>query len=344
MATKKKSARYTYNYYDETGRRRTKTFTAPTKAKARRLSEEWEEEHLNGSKHAPMTVLCALNAYIDGKAPVLSPSTVRSYRGIVSARIEGTNIADIDVSDLTLSDVQKWVNGEVMDKLSPKTVKDHTALLKSATKAYTKKLDWDSLALPQQVKFEGHTPSDDEIRTLLKYTHGQSDPTLYRAILLTAFGLLRRSELCALTAADIHGNAITINKALVRSDSGAWVIKSTKTTDSTRTIVYPEFVIRELSEITDRIVECNPDALVRRFERALKFAKLPHFRWHDLRHYGASIMMYMDGVSQRTIENRGGWSRNSPVLKRIYQNTMAEKERQETERVNAYFSQFEVKK
>lgn len=339
---KKKNAHYKYNYYDADGKRHCKTFTASTRAKARQLSEEWEDEYLNGKKRVPMTVLCALNAYIDGKAPVLSPSTVRSYRGVVSARIEGKPIADIDVSDLTLSDVQKWVNSEVTDNLSPKSVKDHFSLLRSAAKPMTRRLDWDAVALPQQRKFQGHTPTDAEIRQLLDYTRQQSDPTLYRAILLTAFGPLRRSEVCALTNKDIRGNAVTIDKALVRNDAGGWDIKTTKTIDSTRVIIYPDFVIRELSGISDRIVSCNPDALARRFERALKFAKLPHFRFHDLRHYGASIMMYMDGVSQRTIENRGGWSRNSPILRRIYQNTLADKEKAETEKINSYFSQFEA--
>lgn len=343
MAEKKKKARFTYNYYDETGRRRTKTFTAGTRAKARKLSEIWEEEYLDGEKHIKITVLDAVNAYIDGKAPVLSPSSVRSYRGIASARIEGRPIANIMVPALTLSDVQKWVNGEVMDNLSPKSVKDHTALLKSALKPYTRRIDWDSLALPQQRKFQGHTPTDAEIRQLLEYTSKQSDPTLYRAILLTAFGPLRRSEVCCIMDTDIHGNAITIDKAMVQDESSAWVIKSTKTMDSTRTIIYPDFVIKEISGIEGRIIDCNPHALVRRFERVLKYTKLPHFRFHDLRHYGASIMMYMEGVSQRTIENRGGWSRNSPVLKRIYQNTMAEKEKAETNIINTYFSQFEVK-
>lgn len=340
---KKKSATYKYNYYDENHKRRCKTFSAPTKAKARRLSEEWEDEYLNGDKHVSTTVLSALNTYIDSKAPVLSPSTVRSYRGVVSARIEGKPIADIAVSDLTLSDIQKWVNSEVMDNLSPKSVKDHFSLLRSATKAMTRRIEWDSIALPQPRRYQGHTPTDAEIRKLLDYTRQQSDPTLYRVILLTAFGPLRRSEVCALTNKDIRGNAVTINKALVRNDAGGWEIKSTKTIDSTRTIIYPDFVIRELSGISDRIVSCNPDALARRFERALKFAKLPHFRFHDLRHYGASIMAYMDGVSQRTIENRGGWSRNSPVLKRIYQNTLTDKEAAETETINAYFSRFEAK-
>ena len=340
---KRKSATFKYNYYDETGRRRCKTFSAPTRAAARRLAEEWEDEHLRGGNHAPMTIVAALNAFIDGKAPVLSPTTVRSYRGIVSSRFDGTELGDLEVSRLTLSDAQKWVNSGVVKGLSPKTVKDHLALFKSATKGLVR-FNWDDVAIPQQRRFVGHTPTDDEIQTLLAYTRGQSDPTLYRAILLTAFGPLRRSETCAIRPEDIHGNAVTIDKAMVKDDSGSWVIKTTKTADSTRTIVYPDFVIREIANAEGPyVINCNPDALARRFERALRFAKLPHFRFHDLRHYGASIMMYMGGISQRTIENRGGWSRNSPVLRQIYQNTLADKEAAETEKINLYFSQFEVK-
>ena len=339
MGRPKKKIIQKYNYYDAEGKRRCKTFTAyGDKELALKVAEF--EMTLPKEGVPSMTILAAVNAYIDGKAPVLSPSTVRSYKGIVSARIENDKIASLYTRSLTLQDVQDWINREVMDNLSPKTVKDHTALLRSATKPYTF-FDWDKLTLPQPKKYQGHTPNDDEIKTLIEYTRKQSDPTLYRAILLTTFGPLRRSEVCAITDKDIKGNDITIDKAVVRSDTGAWITKSTKTMDSTRTITYPDFVIKELKGITGRIVQCNPDALARRFERAVKFAKLPHIRFHDLRHYGASIMMYL--VSQHTIESRGGWSTNSPVLRKIYQNTLKDKEREETEKINEYFKKFEAK-
>ena len=327
------SKTYKLNYYDETGKRRGKTFTARTLRLAREKGEEWERLHLAG-RSSSATVAKDILKYINEREPVLSPSTVRSYKG-VQALIEESEIGKILTPRLTLSDVQKWVNSMVVEELSPKTVKDRYCLLKSATEGSVL-LDWKSVILPQQKKYIGHTPTDEEISNLLKYTQGQSDPTLYRAILLSAFGLLRRSEVCAITSDDINGNQITINKALVRNDDGEWVVKSTKTVESTRVITYPESVIDALKGVEGRIVDCNPDALARRFERALKFAKLPKFRFHDLRHYGASVMHSL-GVPDVYIMQRGGWSTDH-VMKRIYINALSDESKRQTDKVNEHFA------
>ena len=339
---KNKNETYKLNYYDADGKRRGKTFSAPTRAKARRLAEEWLDEYMDGNTKPSMTVLVALNAYIDSKAPVLSPSTVRSYKGIVSSRFEKSPIASIEISRLTLSDVQKYINSEQLDNLSPKTIKDHYSLLRASIDAQ-KKYDWfDDVALPQLVKYQAHVPTDAEIKALIDYTRGQADPTLYRAILLTALAPLRRSEVCCIMDTDISGNKVTINKAMVKDESGAWVIKTTKTVASTRTIIYPKFVIDEIKGIKGRIIDCNPDALARRFERALKFAKLPHMRFHDLRVYGASIIHSL-GIPSVYLRQRGGWSTNS-IMEKVYIHTMEDINKVETEKINNHFLQFEAKK
>ena len=50
---------------------------------------------------------------------------------------------------------------------------------------------------------------------------------------------MRRSEICALTPEDIEGDVIHINKALVQDENREWIVKATKTTESTRDIVVP---------------------------------------------------------------------------------------------------------
>ena len=80
--------RQKYNYYDEHGRRRGKTFSAPTKAALRALIEEWEESHLENGKPV-LSVSEALQRYMDAKRGVLSPSTIRSYEGIQLSSRDG---------------------------------------------------------------------------------------------------------------------------------------------------------------------------------------------------------------------------------------------------------------
>lgn len=338
MAQKKKKVSIKYNYYDETGKRRCKTFTAPTRAQARRLSIEWEEEHLEDGQ--PVILLSdALQGYIDAKRGVLSPSTLRSYEGMQKKHFD--SLGKISIRKLKSQDVQAWVSQLAFSGLSPKTVKNCFGLLTAAVNMYDESVHF-KVQLPQQQRYDNYCPSDGDIATLIEAIRQAGDSELLRAVLLAAFGPCRRSEICALTDQDIKGNTITINKALVKDDTGAWVLKLPKTRDSTRKIVYPDFVIEQCKGIKGRLIYHTPDYIGDKFRKLLKQTELPEFRFHDLRHYGASIMMYM-GISQKTIEVRGGWSTNSPVLKRIYQNKIESEMRKETEKVIAHFSQFESK-
>ena len=334
MTTKKKSATYKIAYKDETGRRRGKTFSAPTKREAKRKAEDWIMDNLEDGK--PIISLSdALQRYLDSKAAVLSPSTLRSYEGIQKNHFG--SIGSTPIGRLTKADVQAWISGLVLDGLSPKTVKNCYGLLSAVL--VQNDIQPPKVQLPQQRQFENYCPSDTDIAVLLDQIRRDGDGELLRAVLLAAFGPCRRSEVCALTASDVKENVVYINKALVKDSSGTWVIKQPKTPGSTRRIVYPDFVIAELSGISDRIIPHTPDYIGDKFRKTLKRAGLPPFRFHDLRHYGASIMMYM-GISQKMIEKRGGWAAGSPILRRTYQNTIDEEAQKEIIRINEHFERF----
>ena len=331
---KKKSATYKIAYKDETGRRRGKTFSAPTKREAKRKAEDWIMDNLEDGK--PIISLSdALQRYLDSKAAVLSPSTLRSYEGIQKNHFG--SIGSTPIGRLTKADVQAWISSLVLDGLSPKTVKNCYGLLSAVL--VQNDIQPPKVQLPQQRQFENYCPSDTDIAVLLDQIRRDGDGELLRAVLLAAFGPCRRSEVCALTASDVKGNVVYINKALVKDSSGTWVIKQPKTPGSTRRIVYPDFVIAELSGISDRIIPHTPDYIGDKFRKTLKHAGLPPFRFHDLRHYGASIMMYM-GISQKMIEKRGGWAAGSPILRRTYQNTIDEEAQKEIIRINEHFERF----
>lgn len=330
-------ATYKYNYYDENGKRRCKTFTAPTRAKARRLAEAWEDVNLDDGK--PVKTVCsALDEYIEAKRGVLSPSTIRSYEGIQK---NGFNdIGDMSIRRLTDRDVQTWISRLSLSGLKPKTVRNYYALLLGAISMQDKRIRF-NVTLPQSARYDNYCPSDSDIATLIEQIQRDGDGELLRAVLLSAFAPARRSEVCALTSDDIRGNTVYFNKAMVKNSEGSWVIKLPKTPDSTRKVVYPQFVIDHCKGIEGRLIQHTPDYIGDKFRKTLKKLNIPYFRYHDLRHYGASILMYM-GISTRTTEKRGGWAANSPVLRRIYQNAIDEKEREETERINSYFEKFNV--
>ena len=67
----------------------------------------------------------------------------------------------------------------------------------------------------------------------------------------------------------------------------------------------------------------------------LKQTGLPHYRFHDLRHANASIMLML-GVPDKYAMDRLGHSTNN-TLKNIYQHTLDSKKEEVNASVNNYF-------
>lgn len=107
------------------------------------------------------------------------------------------------------------------------------------------------------------------------------------------------------------------------------------TTGSYRTIVFPAFVMEKLFLREDGIISCTPDALTQRFEKTVQRAVLPHFLFHDLRHYSASIM-HAIGVPDQYILQRGGWASDG-VTKSIYRNSISDEAQRQNTLINSHF-------
>lgn len=56
-----------------------------------------------------------------------------------------------------------------------------------------------------------------------------------------------------------------------------------------------------------RIVVLYPDMITNRFGRILWANNIPHFRFHDLRHYSANVLHAL-GIPDAYIMERGGWA------------------------------------
>ena len=152
--------------------------------------------------------------------------------------------------------------------------------------------------MPQKIKSNTYTPSDNDIKILMDYF--KRDKEMLKAVCLAAFGTLRRSEICALTSEDVTGNTISVNKAMVRVSRGEWTIKTTKTVSSTREIIMPQFVINMLPH-TGKLVDVGaPDNISNRFARAI---------------------MHALNVPDQYIMQRGGWS-SDKTLKQVYRGTI----------------------
>lgn len=338
MATPKKlpSGNYriqVYHYTDVYGRKHYKSFTAPSKKQAALLAAEWEVKKKEESDiFENMTIYKAIKKYIDIKRSVLSPSTLRDYLCMLDCHF-ATQFGQIKLSDLTNSNIQIWISG-LTDKLSPKRIRNIYGLLSAALEMFYPDFRI-KVTLPQREKPDLYCPSDEDIRILLQHIKDGKDFDLETAVLLAAFGTLRRSEICALTSDDIIGNTITIRHAMVMDTDGEWIVKAPKTLGSIRVIHMPDFIIKRLSGINGAIIQATPSQISDRFRKAVKSAGLHHFRFHDLRHYSASIM-HAIGVPDQYIMQRGGWSSDN-IMKSVYRNVIDLENVKQSKKINQHF-------
>lgn len=274
-----------------------------------------------------LTVKEACEKYIKLKENVLSETTLRGYETIIKNNI--ADIAELPIRKLTQEDVQRWVN-LISINLSPKTVRNIYGFFSSVMGIFLPDSTFRT-QLPQRIEPEYYTPSDSDIMKLIRFIEGTE---LEKAVLLAAFGSLRRGEVCGLEKSDIKGNSIQVRKTRVRGRKGI-IEKSPKTTQSCRHIILPEFVIRKFDNVEGRLIKMHPEDISKNFKRTLQQAGVPEFRFHDLRHYTASIM-HAIGIPDQYIMKRGGW-KSDKVLKRVYRNIIEEEDRKFIEKINSHF-------
>ena len=253
--------------------------------------------------------------YVESKSAVLSPSTYREYKN--SIKRYSSEFLKKNIYDITLEDVQKEIN-EFSKTRSPKTVRNYNAFISSVIGFYRKGVQF-PVSLPQRVRKEPHIPTDEEVKILLNAVKG----TEYEIALRLACYGLRRSEICALTIDDLEGNILTIDKALVLATDGKWVVKTTKTTESTRQIKIDDD-LADLIRQNGYIYKGHPNNFYDYLSRLQDRLGLEHFSIHKLRHYYAS-MSHALGIPDSYIMKSGGWKTDT-VMKNIYRHALSDKQ------------------
>ena len=113
---------------------------------------------------------------------------------------------------------------------------------------------------------------------------------------------------------------------MVKDSDGIWHVQPRPKTDASfRTVDFPEFVIEHI-----------PDNITNRFHRTIQRNDLSPFRFHDLRHYAASIM-HAIGVPDQYIMQRGGWATDG-IMKSVYRDAIDEQTVKMNQLINKHFS------
>lgn len=333
MASAKKlpSGSWRVNLYagkDNAGKRIYKSFTADTKKEAEYLAAQYALTRKEKADPANMTVGEAIDRYIEAKSNILSPSTITAYRKIRKNNFQG--IMNVPLGDLTQEHVQIAVNIESASH-SPKTVRNQHGLLAASLAAYLPEFALHT-KFPQRVKPGIQIPDNAMIASLMNAVKGKP---IELPIVLGACMGLRRSEISALSANDYdpQRKMLTINKAMVETPENLWVVKHPKTYSGMRALPVPDSVIPML--LAARFPMPTPDQITKQFATIKKQLGF-NIRFHDLRHYYASVLLAIGIPDKYAMERMGHATPN--MLKTVYQHTMQDKQKEVTDSINQAIS------
>ena len=322
--------------YDDNGKRIYESFTADTKAEANLLAARRKAELEEGVRKARtpsrMTLGEAIDRYIENRDAILSPKTIREYKSY--RRLYMQPLMRVKLSELTDEMIQGEIN-KAARELSPKSIRNIWGFFRAVITATVPDRTVFSVKLPPRERKEMHIPSSEELMKLFDAVRGKR---LEVPVLLAATCGLRRGEIAALDLekdVDYERNTISITKAVSHNDLNEWIVKAPKAYDSYRVIDAPPWVVEILRDARDDGYEAmNPDHISTAFAKLCKRLEI-NVRFHDLRHYYASLMLSL-GVPDKYAMKRMGHSTNH-MLKNIYQHLIDEKNVEITEQINAYF-------
>lgn len=306
--------------YDSNGKPVQKRLSAPTKKELQELIKETKETYL------PVDILSlriAYKKYISSRENVLSKATIRLYKSYVVDSFE--YLMDKDINDISKEDVQKEINRMSLTD-SPKTIRNKLGLFNSVIKAYSNH-DSFKVNLPMKQKPNLFIPTEEVVKELISRAKGTP---LELPILFACYCGMRRGEIFALTYNDIdfNNNLVKVTKALGVTEQLTYELKTPKSYAGYRDIDIPVHMMERIKYYRDKNIPLIQISIVQfsnRFDtlrnNLCKELGIPKFRFHDLRHYYASILVTL-GIPDIYAMKLIGHSTTN-FLRQNYQHTMS---------------------
>lgn len=286
----------------------------------------------NPKTKTKITVQEAVEQYILLRREVLSPSTVRGYEKTLRCHL--APIKHLVISTLTSDDIQMFVNN-MSRTLSVKTINNTIGLLHSAVKGMVLE-DIFNIRMPQGKPSEINIPSQADAARLVEAVKGLE---IELPVLLAMQCGLRMSEVLGLkkSDADFEAGTITIRRAIVIDEVGAAVEKSPKSFKGNRTVpMSPK--VAQLLKATDGAgyaVKLSAAAITQRLDHVMRANGIPHIRFHDLRHYFASVCLLLNMPERYAMEFMG---HSTPGMLKKYQHIMDEEKKRLGSQLTTFFT------
>lgn len=328
---------------DEDGKPIRKSFTATSEKQAVAEAMAYEEKY---ARHVGRSsVGSVLDAFLRDREPVLSPTTIKDYANrIRTLKRQYPGLCNKTVVSVTSKDLQDLINSmrkphqyhsltKEVKPASEKTIRNYVQLLSAAFRFYG--VDMPEVKLPQRERATIYVPTVEEVKRLLDAARGTD---MYVVVALAAFGPLRRGEICALTYPDdFQGNTVHVHASIAQDRNKEWIKKLPKTYASDRYIELNDWIIDAIKE-QGYVTQLNPRMISSRFEHLLKRAYVPHFRFHDLRHFAVSYLHSLNVPDAYIIQRTG--HEGEEILKRVYRHTMEDQKKEYAKRALEGFNDF----
>lgn len=256
----------------------------------------------------------AIDAYIDARSNVLSPSTIRGYRTIQRNRFQAAMERPVDAYDE--KGWQRLVNQEA--KLcASKTLKNAWGFIASVVHEETGKEM--SVNLPQVISETREYLEPEQIPTFIEAAKGSK----YEIAALLALSSLRASELIALTwdQIDLKNGLIHVQGTIVPNEDNKYVRKKENKNVTSRRdvpIMIPRLLdaLQKADQSRASVVPFHPSSVCRGINKICESAGLPKVGTHGLRHSFASLAYHL-GMPEKIAMQIGGWA-NDATMRKIY--------------------------
>ena len=312
--------------------------TRPTKKEAEREAAALK----SGAKRAMMTdktLTQAIDAYIESKSNILSPSTIRGYRQIQRHRFQ--QMMHRKIREISRQQWQAAVDSEKL-LCSAKTLTNAWRFISSVIYMETERKIL--VTLPQVIDQELPWLMPEQI---LSFTDALSG-TRYEIPALLGLSSLRRSEILAVTwdDVDLERGCIFVRGAVVPSeDHSRFVYKKENKNKSSRRMI--PFIIPPLRAALEAqpckegpVVTLSPNAIRDGINRICQREGLPEIGFHGLRRSFLSLAYHLH-VPMETALRIGGWN-NDAVAKKVYLKISENDYLKEGEKYTVYFSDSKI--
>ena len=305
------SGRWRVQYMTD-GVRGSQTFDTEIEAKA--FAAGWKAGVVNADPVSELSVGKAIDRYIESKDGVLSPSTIAAYKRIRKNHLQ--DIMNVKLRALTQERVQRAVNAMTKEGKSPKTVRNAHGLLSATLAEYRPGMVLRT-TLPQKIRYEAAVPSEADIKAILAALPGSE---IELPVTIAIWLGLRMSEILGLRWGDIDKENKILHVRRAQVDEG---VKTTKTYLSQRDLPLPDHLADLMGEPGKKdapVVPMTRRRILTVFHRLCEAAGVQAYRFHDLRHINASVML-AQGIPDKYAMERMGHATNN-MLKTVYQHTM----------------------